>query len=295
VNRTELLAAVRTQARLSDSDDDYTDARIAIELTDALKSVFGSPIVEARAGAWLKQLDSTGDGSRYRFRMPYRAFAMESIELVDASGSYEIIGDQIVFAAAPDNTGIVRCTCYLSPSLITQEQTAGRVTAVSTTLRTITVSSLPVNRVTAATIATGDLLDIVHANGWHELALVGVASTVSGTTLTFPAGTDLSDVVAGAAGVGDMVRAAEQTDWPCLPDDFHRALCDVTAARVLRARGYLSKASEIEKQVAGDIARFADALEPRVKAATNVVTPTGILLRGGGRRRGSSPTRFGGW
>lgn len=284
----ECITATRLSARIGDADDDFTDARIRVELGDTLRQVFGEKVCEARSGAWLKQQYNEVTAGKWRYRIPYRAIAgAESVELSDAQLDYEIQGDQIVFASQPTEGSWVLFTYYLRPSALYQYQTTGAVTAVDTDALTVTVNTLPTNRVTSATIATGDRLDIVHANGWHELALVGAQSTIASTTLTFPDGTDLQDVE-----VGDYVRAAEQTDWPCIPDEFHRCLCDMTAARIQRTRGYEEKAAALEMQAGGDIARFATLLEPRVKDAGIIAVPTGILLRGGMRARRSDPNNF---
>lgn len=294
----ELVAQVRLQGKVSSSDGEYTAARIRQELTDCMRTVFGAHIIAARAGAWCREIEVTADGERYRFRMPYRAFAQEAVELVEGYGDYKILQDVVVFDSPPSAGLVLRHTVYLSPSLLTEEQSAGEVTAVDPDARTITVNSLPVNRVTTATIATANKLDVVHPNGWHELALVGIAGTIAGSTITFPVGTDLTDVE-----TGDFVRAAQQTDWPCLVDDFHPTLATLTAARILRMRGYRAKATELEAQcgiiqgsaeLTGDMARFVDALEPRVKDAPLVAVPHQIMLRGGRRRR-NNPNMFGGF
>lgn len=274
---TALLLALRTTGRVDDNDTDYTSARLRQELTDCLHQVFGHLIVQAQAGSWLKQFDITTTADRTRYRIPYRAMTGvgEAIEFVEgADRAYKIQGDQIVFETAPAANSLLRFEVYLRPSLITQTQTAGEVTAVDPDALTVTVNSAPTNRVTSATVASGDKVDIVHPNGWHELAVVNVAPSLSGSVFTFPSGTDLTDVEEG-----DFVRAADQTDWPCLPDDFHRALADMTAARVLRSRGYESKARALEKQCEGDLARFADILEPRIKNQTQTCVPSVGVLR----------------
>jgi len=286
----DLITAVRVTGRLADADTDYTDARIRQELTDTLHTVFGGKIIAARSGHWLKQEDTTTTAGRTRYRLPYRASAIESVELVDQEGAlYEIRGDQIVFETAPAGGSTLRVTYYVRPSLLTQEQTTGLITAKDTSALTVTVNNLPVNRVTTSTIATGDRLDIVHKNGWHELAVVNKTCTISGTTITFPAGTDLTDVEVGTVD-GDYVRAADQTDWPAIQDDYHRCLADLTAAKILRSRGMREKSDALMAEAygtekdPGPLRLFADLVEPRVKDSRQVCVPTVGVLRGTGRR-----------
>ena len=281
----ELITAVRLAGRFNDNDTDYTSARIRQELTNTLHTIFGHPIIQARAGSWLKQSVTTTTAGRTRYRIPHRACTGvgESVELGDFSQAlYEILGDQVVFDTAPQAGSELRFTYYQRPSLLVQEQAAaGEVAEVDTDALTVTVdTALPVNRVTAATIDTGDYLDIVHPNGWHELSLVNVTSTISGLVLTFPEGTDLTDVE-----VGDFVRAADQTDWPCIPDDFHQTLADMTASRICRAKGRTQRAKELAEDAASEIARFADILQPRVKDTRPVIVPRVGVIRGGRTRR----------
>lgn len=282
----DLVDAVRLAGRLNDGDTDFPDARIRQELTDAQHAVFGHAIVQARAGAWLKVQETTTEASRVRYRLPYRACAGvgETIQISDAIGKpYEIHGDQLVFETAPTAGSTLSFLYYARPSLLVEEQaSAGEVTAVDTAAYTVTVdTALPVNRVTAATIATGDRVDIVHSNGWHELSLVNTTCTISSLTLTFPTGTDLTDVE-----VGDFVRAADQTDWPCLPDDFHRPLANITAARIARMRGNFTRAEQLEKEFygpdgnGGDFGRFKDILVPRIKDSRDVCVPRFGIFRG---------------
>lgn len=299
----DMITAVQLDAKLNAADDDYPAARIRQELTDCLKQVFGTLITKARAGAWLKQTDVEVEAGKYRYRIPARAFSSESVEIVASAGSYELIGDQVVFVTQPPTGAFVRFTYYASPSLLTQEQTAGLITTHDDVAGTITFATLPVNRVTLASLAVGDRVDIVHSNGWHELSLIGATvQALSGAgpyVMTFGSDVDLSDVENGI----DYVRAAEQTDWPCLQSDFHRTLCTLTAARILRfGRGDLQKATQLEAQCGivigqdhaapytGDIARFIDSLEPRVKDAPRVAVPRGTLLRRGRRLRNSATT-----
>ena len=59
MNTDQLIAAIRMAGMLSDSDPDYDAARLRIEATDALTTVFEKPIVNARQGYWLQQLVTT--------------------------------------------------------------------------------------------------------------------------------------------------------------------------------------------------------------------------------------------
>lgn len=293
-----MVAEVRLAGRFNDNDEDFTAARIRQEVTNTLQQVFGPTIVDARSGAWVKKSSTDVVSGQKRYRLPHRAMAHKLVTLSDeARIRYEVGGDVVEYEVAPNTGETVDFAYYLRPSLLTDIQTAGLITAVDKTALTVTFAALPVNRVTSASIATGDAIDIVRPNGWHELALVGAIGTLSGAgpyVITFPAGTDMTDVA-----VGDYVRSAEQTDWPCLEKSFHPCLAVVTAARMHRSKGNEQKARALEaqavgtEQVPGDLRRFAALIEPRMQDETETCVPEGGPLRG--RRRPQFAGRFQGF
>jgi hypothetical protein len=296
----QLIARTRATARIGDSNADYTDAIIRQELTDAQHSVFGALIVQAESGAWLKRYEVTTTAARARYRLPYRASAgvAGSIEILGSVGDYEVEGDQLVFDSAPATGSTLRITYYLRPSLLVPQQTQGRVASKDTANNSITLNAMPADQdVNSSTyqnqVATGHLIDVVHNNGWHELSIVGATASVGGLVITFDSAVDITDVE-----VGDYVRFADQTDWACLPDDFHRVLADVTAARICRARGDMQKADAIDRQVGnsdpitGDLKRFQDCLIPRVKDSYETCVPRYGVGRSFGVSRIASQDRF---
>lgn len=294
----------------------YTDARLLIELDDKLNSVFGDIIIKARNGYWLKETITATVIGRDRYRIPYRACVggLEKIEIADSNAGsffrlsevpsaefqrfegpisgnpgfpsvYTIQGDQIVMAPTPDAALPMRFTYYVRPSKLVPQQSStagggtvrGLVTDVNTAARTLTIDVLPFDMslaVPAAITSASQLIDVVHPNGWHELALVGAPQTIAGAgpfTITVGGNADLSDIERG-----DFVRVAEQTDWPCLPDDYHRALADVAAVKVMIERNVPSDA--LTQNVANDLERFRSDLLPRVKSEPKTV-PVSLKTR----------------
>ena len=285
----ELRTEFRQAGRFNDSDDDLTAARIRQILTNTLHTQFTSRVTASRGGFYRKRYETAIVASQSRYRLPHRASALEDVQIINGGdAAYEIEGDVICFDEdSPPQSGTLRIPYYLRPSTLVEFQTTGRVTAVDPSALTVEVASLPTNRVTAVAVASGDIVDIVKPAGWFELALVGYAAnapTLSGTTFTFPAGTDLSDVA-----VGDYLRAAEQTDWPCVHADYHLTLAQLAAAEVLASRGDFQKSAALTKLAwgtenePGPMRTFMDTLEPRVKASPQTCVPSIGVLRG--RRR----------
>lgn len=198
-------------------------------------------------------------------------------------GKFVMRGDQAVLLPSPDATAYtIRMWYYLRPSRLVQQQSStlnagvirGLITARNVSARTITVNAVPFDQelVAAGVITPGAItsanqrIDVVHPYGWHELALVGATQTLAGSVFTVGGTDDMNEIQ-----VGDYVRAAEQTDWPCIPDEFHRAVADVATVKILAERNMAQKAGDFASSVSADIARFQDLLLPRVKSESIVL------------------------
>lgn len=297
---------------------DQLDALLLVELTHKLHTVFEDIVVKARAGYWLKEFVTSTVVGRGRYRIPPRSVVggLEKVEVASAVGGtyytleeispvdmqnwegpisggnpgmpvvFVSMGDQIELFPTPNLVLPMRLTYYIRPSQLAAVQNIqpnggtdrGRVTATSVVgvnPVTITVNVVPFDMLgTGIAIASAtQQIDIVHPDGWHELAVVGSTQTLAAQTFTLPNGTDISDVQ-----VGDYVRAADQTDWPCLPDDFHRCLVDVAAIKLLVELGLKEKGDDIAGNVENDLVRFRSLLLPRVKSQPKT-TPVSLKSR----------------
>lgn len=225
-------------------------------------------------------------------------------ELGTASGGqqgrtarYVLRGDTITLLPTPDGTALsLRIFYYLKPSRIIPAQaivTGGLITSVNASTRVVTIQdvirSTAPDLTNSAMTAGSFVVDVVEGaglldpagaddgGGWHEVSLpqeFAVASA-AGLTWTFSnTSVDLSNV-----RVGDWLRSATQTDWPCIPDDYHRTIADATAAKILRMRSMDAKAEALKIDLGEDLARFGDLLLPRVQnSAKAIVAP--YLYRG---------------
>lgn len=324
MNTTDLITTTRESAGIGDAAAyiDYTDARMLRELNDKLATVFEDIVTKSRSGYWLQSTTQNTVAGRALYRIPARAVVggLETIEIATSSGGalyeipqipaadvgfyegqpgrtgqpvvYAVLGDQVKLIPAPSSAVSLRMYYYIRPSQLVPQQSSstggtvrGRVTAVDTTLRTVTVAVLPFDQSLAvpAAIQSGQAVDIVHRDGWHELSMVSAVCTVAGGgPYTITLGTS---TISGAnedmnrIEVGDYVRAADQTDWPCLPDDFHRCLCDATAVKILIELHLSEKSDMLAANNGNDLVRFKSLLYPRVKASPKQV---GIMRRSRG-------------
>lgn len=316
MNSTELIEAVRQEAFIDDGTAfvDYTDARILIELTDELRTTFARAISQARCGYWLKQYFTPIVPGVAKYAIPPRAITggLENVSVAASGGAYSkldevsethsqayelapgqlgavqkyvIRGDRVVLLPTPSGGYSLRLSYYLRPSMliVAAGASAGRIESINTTTREVVVTA-------AAPGISSDgpcTIDVIHPGGWAELALVDGAATYTAATKTFVLS---SSAVLDEIAAGDYVRLANQTDWPCLPEDFHRTLAKSTAAKILTQLHDLQKAEALAGQANSDMQRFADLLVSRVKSEAKVLKAPSAVLQVGRAHRG-----FYGW
>lgn len=315
MNQTELLAAIREAAFLPTTTADWTDS-VLLRLANAQQQqVFERAIVKARQGYWLKQSIVSAVEGKASYRIPARACSggLERVQIsylgtgewrdldeVDEATAamhelpsgqtgwverFCVRGDNLVLLPTPNSVSMqLRIHYYLRPARIAAAQTTpatyGLITAVDTAARTITVSAVPESVTTSGAktaITSGSTpIDVVGASGWYEAQLVGESQTLSGAVFTCTGSGDMSTIE-----VGDYVRAADQTDWPALPADFHQALADATALKVLGIRRQSN--AEVERDLARALSMLGDLLDPRVQNSGRVIVAPQLYR---GTRRG---------
>lgn len=307
MNSTELEQAIRNSAFIGDAAafTEFTQNRVLLEANDKLATVFEDIVVKARAGYWAHEFIYTVAANDSRYRIPPRAVVqgLEKIECASAltgpwipleqvpisiasyykastQGTpyiFSVFGDIVDVMPTPAVGTFLKMTYYIRPSRVCPTQAIGLITNVNTAARQVSVNAIPLNYAndgTSATLTSGTAIDIIHADGWHELSMVNQPETFSGTTFTLGGTDDMGDIL-----VGDYVRAAGQTDWPCLPDDFHRCLADATAVKLLLEQGLSDKANDLANNNGNDLTRFRSLLLPRVKSQPKSI---GVMQRSRG-------------
>lgn len=311
-----MLVKLRLNTLLEDTAVDYTDAVLLTELNDSLTTKFQQLVLDADSGYWLQTTTANTTTGQAMYRIPPRSIGLSKVEIVGvnaANASYCRLprtteghsdmfqttvggvgtpqcfvtrGDQIVLLPTPDNSGYtLRISYYIRPSKLTPSQNTvsgtdrGRVTNINVSTRVITVNALPFDQSLTVPVAITSALqqvDVVHPNGWQELALVGATQTISGLNVTVGGTDDLSEIQ-----VGDYLRAADQTDWAPIPVDFHRCLVDVASVKVLIQQDNQRKAAGIASDVNADIGRFSTLISQRVKEEPVTVRANLPFLRRG--------------
>ena len=315
---SELITATRLSARIATGHADYTDARMRLELTDALHTVFPRLFVTSAEGYWKQAYtQSITSGTSY-YPMHARAISagaisvevrqssssnyyylrkasQEEAALMDAeTGSpthYIDMPDGVRLLPSPtDSNWSLRIQYHIRPSKIVQKQlTSGVITAINTTTRVALMATTPTDRSTGSAITSSTIVDVVSAagNGALHVVSASLSALTSNVSVTFASGTDLTRV-----GVGDFVRAYDQSEWPMLPIEFHRTLADACAAMLLKDRGERDKAEIVAAKVGQDLERLQDILNPRVKDGLRTIRHRFGLMRSGrprGSRWGTAP------
>ena len=319
MNQTELIARVRRNVFLPTADPTYTDQVILDELNDGLRAIFADIVTMPRQGWWLKQYSFTSTVAQTEHRINPRAVVggIEKVEIGDVNGNlwaldevpenraqryegfggqtgtpqfYVIRGDVITFLPGFNAAMTVRVSYYIRPSYLVAPQAdplnTGYVNTInlSPTTPNLHVNTFPVYRIARQgisagnAIATNSVIDIIHPNGTYESPLVEtrITNTVS-TQIFFAAGTDLSEVQ-----IGDYVRANTETDWPPLPEEFHRVVADKASEKILLQKAQPQKAATFAASAQADLMRLRIMLNtPRTRrqpkrAGARLTTRAGV-------------------
>jgi hypothetical protein len=309
MNVAGLIKRVRRSAFIEDGSVDWTDVNILEELNDVQSALFERAVVKADSGHWLRHAYYTLTPGQSVYRLPPRA-ASGAIGLVQISATapldwfelpevdeataerYELAttdapqrcavrGEMLHVLPAPSVSGyVLRVQYALRPSRLILphvSSVAGIVSAVDPVTRVVTLQGLfqSCNEAGTFTVIAGtNAVDIIKPDGWHSVVWSGRAAATNGTAPTLQldptgiaAASDMSMIEPG-----DIMRFADQSDYPALPAEFHRAFADATAAKILTVRGMADRAEELMSHVAPDLKRFESLLAPRVGSNTFILS-----------------------
>lgn len=212
---------------------------------------------------------------------------------------YAMLGSSYRLYPTPNDAYTVLLQYYLRPSRIVEKQSTaaiGQILSVTgdendSTL-TLLVSSMAsvVDRNTGLQITTSARVDIIRGNP-ENLAATYESSDASYEVVAVGLPWDNSgfDIVVGGLGgrdlseirIGDYVRAADQSEWPSIPHEYHPALAWAVAAKICRDRGMANTAQALEADVSAALSDLADDIQPRVKSSAQSLVPRAHMLRGG--------------
>lgn len=317
MNTTEMLAQLRLNCNIEDGAVDYTDAVLLRELSDALTTKFEDTIIGFRNGTWQQTYYQAVTSGLPHYRLGRQVTVIGKVEIGTGSSAnlddinfvrlplvqeghsdlfqgsynglgqpqvYALRGNDLVLLPTPDNGGyVLRITYYRRPARLMPSQNdvsgtaRGQVSAVNVAAKTITVNtSMPFDMAQAVPAAiTGTYtIDVIKPNGWFDHSLSNVQASIAGLVLTVISPQPLNTVA-----TGDWVRVFNQTDWPMLPEDFHRCVVDVCSTKILVQRGYQQKASNFAGDVTADLQRFDTLYSNRTREEPRIIRAELSTLR----------------
>lgn len=293
MNTTELVAFTREEASLSDNSAEYTSAKLIELLNLQLRQVFEPLIADSRAGYWYHTLTRTLGAGNAFVRLPPRACALEQVDITNDGvywyplkealeseaqdwqreyhnaaipQAYVVRGTSLVLVPAPlSTTAQIRVKVVVRPSKLYTPQAGGTVTAIDENTRTLTLTSLPTDGNTLAQVSGSFICDVIEPRNCYELTLLDAECTVVDPThVQIASGNSLARIE-----VGDVLRVAEQTDWPQLPESFHSLLASAAAITTCRQRDLAERSGVLTSQVSSGLQRLQAYLSPRVRVQTH--------------------------
>lgn len=298
---TELLSAVRMNARLSDYDPDWTTAQILLAADKMLQERFWPFMLSLRSDFGLAYLDHTITAAQQAYALPKRAYGstLRRVLYVGATSSdvyelsnrpmgehtlyagetgspeaYCIHDDKIMVLPTPaSTTGTLRVYYERRPSQLIATSSAMQITAgVGTGVLT---GAAP------AAWTTGLSYDIIKNTSPFATINEGLtASAVSASTsITFT----LADLDSTRLAVGDWVTESGYSPIPQMPMELHSVLSEATASHILKTTGAYQASKALEQSAAVGMGSFQRAVSPRYRnAGRTVFNPNSPFRNRGG-------------
>ena len=128
----------------------------------------------------------------------------------------------------------------------------------------VTLTSLPLDKITGVAIAGTLNVDIIEPSDNFELSLFNAQATViDATHVQIAAGYQLQRIQ-----IADNLRVANQSEWPQLPEPFHHNMASAAAIAPCVQRDLYDRAADLRQNVSSAVNRLASHLRPRVWTQT---------------------------
>lgn len=300
---TALIADIKRRAMTPTSQATFNEGTdIPGMITSELQGTMVTALTGVREDYFLTYKDYTIDGSTSTFELPQRTInsVVEGIEFYNSSskshgriarvsvndlagpyvisnqGAFHIRDNCIVFEDAPTNTSDVLRVYYCRrPNKVVGENKYGRVTAINTGTREVTVNFAPTTWTTSTTF------DIIQGRpGFRSLGDDLSISAKTGLILTFSS-TLPTDLV-----VGDYIAEAGESPIPQIPLEGHYVLAQRVACMLIMALGDAAHYKLAREESDRMMNNFLKVIKDRVASHPKKIVPQrGILnyIRAGSR------------
>lgn len=301
---TSLIASVKRRCSVPTAQSLFENTDFAALLSEEMQSVIVPLILSEQEDYFIHYKDYTIDGSTKEFRVPDRAIggklknlgfynsAADSLDLrprlsIEDYGNrrgnfihdltgYYLQDNKIVFNPAPTNSGDkLRVYYYRRPSNLVQISEAGKITAIDTTAKQVTINTLQTGW------GTSNTFDLIRGKGMFQslgddLTITGIESS-STLTFTDDLPTDLS--------VGDYVALAGKSPIAQIPYEAHHLLSQLGAIKINEALGDLqgmqmaqSKYDVLVNAMLRSINNRVDGSPRKVVNRNGIFTSTGVFF-----------------
>jgi len=253
---TSLIASVKRRCSVPTAQSLFQNTDFAKLLSEEMQSIIVPIIMSEQEDYFIHYKDMTIDGTTKEFRIPDRAIGgkLKDVGFYNSAGDtlnlrprlsiddygnrrgnfvhdltgYYLRDNKIVFKPAPNNTGeTLRVYYYRRPSNLVQLSESGKITAIDTDTKVVTIDTVQSSWTTANTF------DLIRGRGMFQslgddLAITAMPDSSSLTfTETLP--TDLA--------VGDYVALAGKSPIAQIPYEAHHLLAQLGAIKVNEALG----------------------------------------------------------
>jgi hypothetical protein len=250
---TALIADVKRRASCPTSQSLFQNTDFCAILTSEMKGKIIPLIKRVKEDYFLSSVDYDIDGVTRIFAIPPRAIGMaiRNVEWADPNspdearaqrtvagaqgqtlnyvdvGGYYIKDNDIVFSEAPVNiSDKLRVYYYRRPSKIVATSAAGKITAIDTVTKVVTLDNAP------TAWDTSYLFDFIKGTGgFQSLGDDKAITLVSGFELTF------TNALPTGLAVGDWVAEAGESPLAQIPYDGHDLLAQLAAIKILESQG----------------------------------------------------------
>lgn len=317
----ELITDVRRRARLSDSDQDYTDTVILREATDCIWDMPARLEVNARRGrktiettrSVTSQAINTG-GNSYALPPMASGDSISSLMWVDSAGgvsrleivsadqeteylggdndtgeprAYALLDREIRLYPIPNGISGTLRVLYarrhpaLAPATVVR-QVSSIASASGGDRTTFTLASAP----SGSLVYAGSWVDIVGAQIPHRVNYPdAVVTAVSGADVTVDVPYDTMSVAIDTTRTNLYMQSSGISAFVMLPLEFRKSLSELVAAQIMRQKGDREGAADCELSAMRSMQEQADFLASRTRGTKprikNLYSFARSRLRGG--------------
>lgn len=291
MDSTAITSWVRDEATLSLYSSDYTSAKILQMCNQTMSDVLEPLIAGARSGYWchtftrtlginndvvrlpprscpaIEQVDISWDGGRC-WEPLSEALEAEAQDWMNDYGrqnrpfAYVVRSSYLKLLPAAAAEGIqLRIKILVRPSVLVEPQSTGLVVDYDADTRIVEVINLPVSKPSGTAMSGTQVVDIIEPRANFELALCdAIATVIDPTHVEIAEGYGLARIEPG-----DYMRFANQSEWPQLPESFHKVIGSITAIPICRQRDMHQRAEALSSTSGNTLSRLSDHIKPRVR------------------------------